>query len=50
MRADSDAPRHFYFACPECGWCGPLRDGRDTAASDAAKHFMVKEATKDERR
>lgn len=43
MAADGlGSPRHFYFACPHCGWCGPLRDGRDAAATDGAQHFTAK--------
>ena len=51
LRADAlGSPQHHYFACPDCGWCSPLRQSRTAVVLDGEQHLLVKAATKDEQR
>lgn len=39
----------YHFACPECGWCGPLRSMYETAEIDGEAHenLKVRQAERD---
>jgi hypothetical protein len=46
-RLDDPALRRtpqFYYACPVCGWCGPLRLTGTSARWDGVRHFAAKAA------
>jgi hypothetical protein len=34
----------FYYACPDCGWCGPIRMTGTSARWDGVRHQAAKAA------
>jgi hypothetical protein len=36
----------FYYACPDCGWCGPLRLTGTSARWDGVRHQAAKAAAR----
>jgi hypothetical protein len=36
------SPDHHYYACPDCGWCGPLRTSTANAEHDGLRHQAIK--------